>query len=70
MEEIHNKKKLQPEQQLEKWGKEMTYQDAEASLLNGIFKKQRLPPRVENSGYQKSHSPPGRSRDAFPGLSV
>lgn len=38
----------------------MTHQDVEASLLN-IFKKQRAPPWVENSGYQKSQSPPGRS---------
>lgn len=41
--------------------------DAEASYLNDIVKKRRLPPWVENSGYQKSHSPPGRSWDAFPG---
>lgn len=39
-------------------------------MLKGDFKNQRLPPWVENSGYQKSHSPPGRSWDTFPGPKV
>jgi len=43
---------------------------AEASHLNDIVKKQSLPPRVENSGYQESYSSPGRSWDAFPGPRV